>query len=317
MKKINLAALVYLFLMTAIFSFSLSVKKSSAQEQNLAVCQSTRHTTQIYNSKIIRVPNNNNSCSIANGNPVEKGQLKKRVTLGNPDRIASTSNSVTGTITYRQRIALLPGAAISLKLLDVSRQDATPVISEQTITTAGEQVPIPFKLIFNPAKIQASHSYTVRAEIRMHNELVFTTTKSYFVITNGYPREVELVLEQVDPQSLQNQLMSGEWLLEDLGGAGVIDNLQTTLKFNSDRLTGSGGCNRYFATYQLHRNQLKVSQIGATQKACSSAVMNQESRYFKALRKAHRIRLDKEFLLIDCQGLDKPLKFTRIQASSS
>ena len=132
---------------------------------------------------------------------------------------------------------------------------------------------------------------------------------------NGHPLPVELVGAQVPPLSLQEQLLAGEWLLEDLGGTGVIDRLQTTLKFDREsRLEGAGGCNRYFASYRLEKNQIEVGAIGATRKACPTAVMNQEIKYLQALEKAYRIRLENEFLFIYCQGMDKPLKFTRLQA---
>lgn len=233
------------------------------------------------------------------------------------NRLPAMSNAVTGTVTYLQRIALPSGAVISVKLLDVSRQDtAAEVISEQKITTTGQQVPIPFKLAFNPAKIKPNHSYVVRAEIKIKDKLAFTTTKSYPVITNGNPLKVNLVLQQPQNQSLQNQLLAGEWLLEDLAGTGVIDNLQTTIKFEKEgSLGGSGGCNRYFASYELKGNQIKIGTIGATQKACPPAIMDQESRFLKALGEAYRVRFDEEkgWLFIDCQGLDKPLKFTLIK----
>lgn len=125
------------------------------------------------------------------------------------------------------------------------------------------------------------------------------------------------LLEQtsVKNQGLENRLLAGEWLLEDLAGRGVMDNIQTTIKFEEDgRLTGSGGCNRYFADYELKGNRIKIGTIGATRKACPPAIMNQESLFFKALAEAYRIRFDEEkgWLFIDCQQSEKPLKFTLI-----
>jgi putative lipoprotein len=270
----------------------------------------------------VSIPNQGNSCTIQIGKlAAEKGKLLERSSTTNNNRPQAVSNTVTGTVTYRERIALPAGAVISVKLLDVSRQDvAAEVISEQKITTTGQQVPIPFKLAFNPAKIQANHFYAVRAEIKIKDKLAFTTTKSYPLITNGHPLEVNLVLQQPqNQQNLESQLMAGEWLLEDLAGTGVIDNLQTTIKFEKEgRLSGSGGCNRYTAPYQLKGNQIKIGMMAATQKACPPAIMNQEDRFFKALAQAYRIRLDKEkgWLFIDCRGLDKPLKFTLIKYSN-
>lgn len=244
-----------------------------------------------------------------------KSDFFEPASVANNNRQPTRDKSVTGTVTYRQRIALPVGAVISIKLLDVSRQDApAKIISQQTITTSGEQVPIPFKLTFDPAKIKVNHSYVVRGEIRIKNQLAFTTTKSYPVITNQRPLKVNLVLEQVDKQGAESKSILGEWLLEDLAGTGVIDNLQTTIKFTGDgQLAGSGGCNNYFAGYQIKGDKIKIGAIASTKKACPPAIMDQEARYFKALSQAYRFRLDKKkgFLLIDCKGFNKPLKFTR------
>ena len=52
--------------------------------------------------------------------------------------------TVTGTVTYRERIALTPEAMVEVQLLDVSIADASAkLIAEQTIKPQ-HQVPIPF-----------------------------------------------------------------------------------------------------------------------------------------------------------------------------
>jgi|GEM_PF-6683540 len=49
--------------------------------------------------------------------------------------------AVTGSVAYRERIALSPDAVLEVRLSDVSRQDAAPVIAETTVVPAGRQVP--------------------------------------------------------------------------------------------------------------------------------------------------------------------------------
>ena len=108
-------------------------------------------------------------------------------------------DAVTGTVTYRQRMALPPTAVVAVRLLDVSRQDtAAGVIAEDRISTEGKQVPIPYDLAYDPTKIQQRNRYVVRAEIRDGDRLLFTTDTSYPVITQGNPTTgVEVVVVPV------------------------------------------------------------------------------------------------------------------------
>jgi heat shock protein HslJ len=155
----------------------------------------------------------------------------------------------------------------------------------------------------------------VRATIRSEGRLLFTTDVVYNVITNGNPHEVSLMLVKADggPQPESGALWGTSWMLEDLGGAGVIDNTMTTLEFPEvGRVAGRGSCNRFFGSVEVSGESLKFGQMGSTRMACPEAVMNQESRYFKALESAERYTRNGDELLVYAQGFDKPLRFTRM-----
>lgn len=148
-----------------------------------------------------------------------------------------------------------------------------------------------------------------------------TTQQGQFRLTllDSRSRQTVTRIYQIQPQitivrSMDQQLVNTEWLLEDLGGTGVIDRIQTTLRFDSsNRLVGSGGCNQYFAEYQTSgESGIKIGAIGATRKACPPAVMDQEMRFFQALERSQRIRMEGSFLFIDSVGSDQPLRFTRL-----
>ena len=252
------------------------------------------------------IPHSQEFCKITIGDqPTESGSL----TTDNMNNA-----TIRGTITYRERIALPPGAVIKIKLLDVSRQDTAAIeIASRSITTTGEQVPIIFDLPYDTSKIEERYTYVVRSEIYLNDQLSFTTTQSYPVITRGHGNEVNLVLNKVSPSALQNQLTGSRWLLEDLAGKGVVDGVQSTLEFGeNNRLGGKGGCNVYFTSYELDGSNLKVGMIGSTQMMCPPAIMDQEQKFLQALEKAYNLRLEGPYLFIDSEGYDLPLKFTRL-----
>ena len=130
----------------------------------------------------------------------------------------------------------------------------------------------------------------------------------------------EFMSERSQEQTLTlDQLAGTEWLLEDLGGAGVMDYLQTTLQFDeANRISGQGGCNRYSATTQLSgeesESSFMVGAVASTRMMCTPAAMNQETRYFQALQSAQRIKLEGFYLLIYSEKNAAPLRFTRIRA---
>jgi uncharacterized lipoprotein YbaY len=106
--------------------------------------------------------------------------------------------SVTGTVSYLQRMALPPNAVIQVALLDVSQRDDTEkVIAEQKLNLGQRQVPVPFTLKFDPAKIDQKHAYAVSAKITVDGKMWFATEQAYPVLTEGKPSHVELILKQV------------------------------------------------------------------------------------------------------------------------
>ncbi len=105
---------------------------------------------------------------------------------------------VTGTVTYRERVALPPTAVVKVQLADVSRMDAmAETIDQQVIRLDGRQVPVAFRLEYDPAKINQAHSYAVLARIEVDGQLRFISDQRHSVITQGAPTQVDLVLRAV------------------------------------------------------------------------------------------------------------------------
>ena len=90
---------------------------------------------------------------------------------------AGQSVTVTGSITYRERIALPPTARIAVKLDDVSLADApSRTLANQSFAGEGRQAPFAFALTIDRAAIAPRHSYAVSARITdAEGKLMFIT----------------------------------------------------------------------------------------------------------------------------------------------
>ena len=108
--------------------------------------------------------------------------------------------SVSGTVTYRERITLTPGAKLVVDLRDVSLADASaPLIARQTIPNPG-RVPIRFRVDYNRDDISPRNRYSIQADIvESDGRLAFTNDTAYEVITRGNPHKVDMVLALVQP----------------------------------------------------------------------------------------------------------------------
>ncbi len=90
---------------------------------------------------------------------------------------AERTIAVTGSITYRERIALPPNAQIEVRLDDVSLADApSRNMASQRFAAEGKQVPFAFTLTLDRADIDPRHSYAVAARITdADGKLMFIT----------------------------------------------------------------------------------------------------------------------------------------------
>ena len=102
------------------------------------------------------------------------------------------------------------------------------------------------------------------------------------------------------------------WRLEDLAGAGVIDDAPASLEFSDGgRVSGSATCNRFTGTATLTGNAISFGPLATTRKACPEALMSQETRYLQALEVAERVEVQDSLLYLHTAGGAAPLRFGR------
>jgi putative lipoprotein len=233
--------------------------------------------------------------------------------------IAQTA-TLTGEVTYRERIALPQGSSLRVKLIDLTAPGTpTRVEAEAAIADPG-QVPLTFTLNFDDRVVQPDHQHALVAEISAGLELWFRNAEPYAVnpqapegpiviVANFVGRLIEPEQPAGDPDDVvaTPSILDITWRAQAIDGEPVLRNADSTLSIGSDkRAGGRGGCNSYFAQAEVGAESIRFSAIAATRMAClEEAATAQETAFFSALEAARFWRMETgELLLLDADGTE-------------
>lgn len=224
---------------------------------------------------------------------------------------AATAAPVTlsGEVTYRERVALPENGTLRISLVDLEAPDQPRVQAEGAIASPG-QVPLSFSLNFDDAIFAAGKAYGLRAEIISGGQVWFSTTEplpvdleaptGLTVLTTFTGRINDPAARPaVDPAPL----FDVTWTAREIGGVAVTPG-ESSLSIARDmRAGGRGGCNSYFTQAQIASDTLAFSAVAATRMACDEARMAQEAVFFDALTATRFWRLaDGQLTLLDAGG---------------
>ncbi len=189
-----------------------------------------------------------------------------------------SAETLSGTVTYLQRIAMPPDAVLTIEVRDVSRADvASDLIASQEIAAPGNP-PYEFAFDYDPATIDPAHSYSLRATMHRGGDLLMTTDQAYPVLTRGAGDSAEMVLKMVSgaaetgAEKPDSSMVNTYWKLLTLKGetAPVPEKgreahliLRTDGTYNA-----TVGCNQINGGYALTGSDLDIKPGPMTMMAC-------------------------------------------------
>lgn len=223
----------------------------------------------------------------------------------------SHAGTVTGTATYRERIAVPPDATLYVELQDVSLADA-PAVPLAAQRYAMGSVPAQFELTFDDALIKDGHSYVVRATINQGQNLLFTTDTAYPVLTDGAGNSADLMLVQVQGDVM---LEDTQWTAAVLNGAPIEAERRPEISFaQGGTFSGSGGCNRFNGQAEISGASISFpDNMAATLMACPPELEEVERQFFAALQSVTTFAMEGDALaFLDAAG-EPVIKFARTQ----
>lgn len=216
--------------------------------------------------------------------------------------------TLSGEVTYRERIALPPGASLSVGLVDLAAPQTPRIAAKAALASPGE-VPLNFNLNFDDTVLVDGASYGIVAEISGEDGAVWFRNAEPYAVDPRAPAGPILVIVSFTGQTdaaatgaPPPAILDVTWVADSIGGNPTSPNVQSSLSIAADmRAGGRGGCNSWFAQAALAPNDgaLVFSAVAATRMAClSDAATAQETAWFAALAATRLYRLDGDKLVL-------------------
>lgn len=230
------------------------------------------------------------------------------------------------TTVYELRVVKQDGSVEIRQIqINVTPVVNAPVINQFSVDPSKQEIGQCVRLVWNVSgsvsRVQIQRSGTV-----LWDNAPLAAT--YDDCVND-PGTFEYVVEASGPGGTSRQVQSAEfirptpivntsWRLtnyrSDSGLASVLPGTTVTANFGSDfRVTGSGGCNSYNATYTASANNIRIGSLSSTGQTCGSpeGIMSQEAAVFNLMQQALLYRIEGSTLYITDGQNNTLLQYTR------
>jgi putative lipoprotein len=177
--------------------------------------------------------------------------------------------TVSGTATYKERIAVRPGTVLEVQVLDVSRADA-PSVTLASRRYAVNRVPFPFSLDVDADLIDDRFTYSVSATLSLDGKVINRTTQFYPVLTRDAPNTVDVVMDQMKAAPAAPALVGTTWNISEIRGKILIVEKRPSIAFlDQGRVSVDTGCNRANGGVEISGTALSFSKnMATTRMAC-------------------------------------------------
>ena len=93
-------------------------------------------------------------------------------------------------------------------------------------------------------------------------------------------------------------LSGGQWRPSAINAEGIAAETRIYVAFSEDgKVTGFGGCNRFFGGYTVSGDSIKIGPLASTRKGCPDT-LNLEVEFFSALQSAETFKQDDNGLVL-------------------
>jgi len=100
------------------------------------------------------------------------------------------------------------------------------------------------------------------------------------------------------------------WVLEDLGGRGIVDSSRADATFTEDgKVYGRATCNRFSGSWKRAKDGIAITMgpTAVTRMACPESLMEQEGRFLAVMSGERRVTFQPDGALLVGDGAESAL----------
>ena len=225
--------------------------------------------------------------------------------------------TITGELTYRQRIALPPQAVAFVEVRAQGADDTVPPVAQTSIDLAGRQVPVAFSIELPRVHLENGTAYQLGGRILVDGQVNWRVIDPVSIETSAEDFNAGMLMmtqqPNEEPQATESQgkeSLAGEWRIIKIGNDTIDADANATLNFAADGFSGRL-CNSFRGDYMVDGTTISFGQTAATLMACPDPLGRQEQALFKAFESAASFKIaedgnlnlvdDKDQILVSAQ----------------
>lgn len=213
------------------------------------------------------------------------------------------------TVSFRERIALPPGAQLDVQLVEaVNTGPRVGVIAAQRF--AMTRVPMTVSLGYDPQVVEGASRYSIFAAIRSPDGVqIFRAAKTLDNLNGPDPSAVDIMLTMLPEPDMNagvpRRLAGVAWTVTEVFGAPWANDDPATLVIDAEsNVSAFGGCNRFRGHVQPSGHGLTFAEtMAGTMMACADEIEAQERRFLAALAQvSDYVRYGAGLVMMDIDG---------------
>lgn len=198
-------------------------------------------------------------------------------------------------------------ARLTVRLLDLSPREGEALEITAVTVAPGRAYPIPVTLVYDDALTSGRGPFVLTGEIRQGERLMYRTPRGRRVLEDDIPgQSPEIALVPARPLTGETSPVGRTYALVKIGETEARSFTRGRLTLTESGIaSGSTGCNRFTAPYEIAGDTLSFGRVKRGLRGCSSTLREQERSFYSAIFRTRAFGIDEgNLILLNNAGLE-------------